>query len=337
MTTKGHQSQQLLSTIQIVMKNELENKLSMYEAVSELLKQQQNVIANLPALNNVVIDFNNKLNLLHTAARNQMKTSKGITLDKQKAKNALVEKMVIISKGTIAYLSSTDNNASENLVKLSASSIERERDTLIAERCRLALIEIETQLPNLSDYGIEQVDIDEANDLILQYEALVAAPRNAVVARKNATEAIETIVAQIDALLTKQIDGLLAVVGKDNKEVSNLYSKARKIVNYHGSSTKLMGVVLNARGKGVQNARIEAYLGDDEVEANKIETTTDKFGKFSFEGIEAGSYEVKVYVNDVLQGIEKSDIRRGRITRVRFGMEPPPSLNDIGEAGANAV
>lgn len=296
----------------------------MYETVSDLLKKKQSAINSLPALSALVDEYTSKIEALQLEVQKQMRTSIGATLDKEKAKEDLIEKMLKISKGTSAYLATVENNSAYELVQVSYSALKKERDTLLAERCRVIREEVIQFINQLTDYGIEQIDIDELDALILEYEQVATTPRNTIVARKQAIERIEIICHDIDELLAKKMDSLISILADNHDEVKGLYTNARKIVNYHNRGTKLVGTVTNARGRGVQNARIEAYLGDDTLPENKIETTTDRFGKFTFEGIEAGSYEVKVFVNDVLQTIEKPDVRRGAQTAITVKVEYPP-------------
>jgi hypothetical protein len=58
---------------------------------------------------------------------------------------------------------------------------------------------------------------------------------------------------------------------------------------------RIFGVVLFTSGDRISNANVTVLQGDKEIAAQR----TDKDGKFSFEGLMAGNYEMRVRVEGV--------------------------------------
>ena len=208
----------------------------MYKAVKDVLASNQSVWTGIPAFVTVHGSFINKLTALETSAFNQNLSMIGVSAAKNAKRQEVVDKTYAISSGIVAF-AVLNNNA-----KLIDRMTITKSDMLYASKTRLLLLvdrviakasEFESQI---DEFGVDQQSITELQTLRDELEAMLNAPRNAILDRKGYTQQIKALRKELDMILYLQLDKLMQVLSAEHPDLFTAYNNARVIVDLKNGS-----------------------------------------------------------------------------------------------------
>lgn len=212
------------------MNDRQENKLSMYYGVQKVLTDHQAKWTPLVAYAQGVSRFNSYVQDIKSHHQVQQTSTTGTAEDKSAVRTACEAKAIVVAKAVYAYASDGSNNSLKQRVNYSASDLRNARDTVSRDICQVIYEEADKVLANLSNYGIVQADLNDLQQKIDDYAALIPAPKLAKDAGAIATTNLDLLFKQADDVLSEVLDQLMAKFNITEPEFYQAYFRSRKVV-----------------------------------------------------------------------------------------------------------
>lgn len=220
------------------MNKNTKNKIAMYKAVKSVIDANQTAWNALPAFGTVYTAFIETLTALEQSAYDQSLATLGVKAEKNVKREELALKTYAISSGIVAF-AVLNNDASlidqMNIGKWELKNAGKTRLLQLVDR----VIAKGTAFGNqLSDFGIDSTAMAELQSLRNETEALLDAPRNAIVERRLHTQQINSLRKELDQILYLQLDKLMVVLKAEHPTFFQSYRNARVVVDLKGRKTR---------------------------------------------------------------------------------------------------
>lgn len=210
------------------------NKLKMYKAVEAICTAYQAAWSNLPAFASRYTQFSAHLHDLEQAAYRQDIAMAGVAASRDQLLDATIELAEIIANALRSYAAATHNALLEGQLDFPKSEFRTAGQQLILQRIDRVLASGNDHLSALGDYGIVQSDLDNLAALRQQLGETIGTPRNAIIDRKQETQAIADLIDALDDVLRDHLDRLVEVLKPAHPDFYGRYKTARIIVDYKG-------------------------------------------------------------------------------------------------------
>jgi len=213
------------------MTNKQENKNSMYQAVIRKCQKFESLWIDIPAFEPALNEFKAAFTAIQTANEHQMVRITGIAEAKQKEEDEMIAKTLELSSAVFAYASITNNFELKRMVDFSPSSLKRMSDTELKSMCKLVSKAAISVAKALENYGISATDIEDLDKEIMDYENMIAEPREAVTTRAKATAQLAELFPIADTILKEQLDKLMMIFKAKHPDFYTEYFNSRKIID----------------------------------------------------------------------------------------------------------
>lgn len=213
------------------MTDKQENKRSMYFAVQKVCNVNNSIWSGLPAFVDAFGSFENTNSEIDTQRQIQEGKTTGITENKQKEEDEMIQISLEIAAAVYAYASKISDNELRDKVSYSPSDLRNSRDTILKDICQVIHDEANNVISNLADYGKTPADLTQQQKEIDDYVAILAKPRTAIGTRATATSKLVELFQQGDGLLKNQLDKLMLNYQTSEPKFYNKYQNARIIVD----------------------------------------------------------------------------------------------------------
>ncbi len=220
------------------MNQHAKNKLKMYQTVQAICTQNQAVWVNLPAFGTAFAQFSTHITELEQLGYNQNVSTIGVTASKNQLLDETTLLAELITNALRAYASSIHDAKLTEQVHISKWDFKRGGSQQLLQLVD-RIVEIATiNISALSDFGIQQEQLDTFSNLRLQLGDTINSPRTSIVERKSQTTEIAHLIKSIDNLLINQLDNLVNVLKGNNPQFHQKYHSARIIVDYKGKTNE---------------------------------------------------------------------------------------------------
>lgn len=265
-----------------------EAKLTMSRTTEQILDDNANIVAAVPALVSLIILFKGVIvSILNTAQLADVNLT-GIAQDKGSAKSHLAFTASDFADIIGSFASATKNATLKQEINYSHSKLLRMRDEALAPVCRIIHDRAEENLDALRDYGITPQKLTAFDTAINDYAAKTPKTRTAIVNRQAQNANLRELFKQLDDILKNQMDGLMKNFRSTHPDLYNAYLAAREIIDSHTTVTQLKGSVIDiADEKPLKGAIVTI------VELNKSKTTNLN-GEYLFKPAEHGTFTLKI-------------------------------------------
>ena len=186
-----------------------DNKRSMYIAVQRVCNSNNSIWSGLPAFVNAFGDFETTVANIDAQRQVQEGKTTGITENKQKEEDEMIQITLEIGSAVYAYASINGNNELREKVNYSPSYLRGSRDNILKDICQVIHDEANKVITNLADYGKTSTDITQLQKEIDDYAAILAKPRTAIGTRATATSHLVELFDQGDDILKSRLDKLM--------------------------------------------------------------------------------------------------------------------------------
>ena len=157
--------------------------------------------------------------------------SKSVTADKAMVLNNLIEKVLVLSGVMQAYAAFTDNTVLADKVKLVKSDITKVKETDVEAIITPVLTEARKEIDNLTDYGISEALITEAETSLDDYKVLIGQPRTIRNKAFAAMNLLDELFDAANAIIKNKLDKLMIRFKYTHTEFYSEYERARTIVD----------------------------------------------------------------------------------------------------------
>lgn len=205
--------------------------------VQKFLNDFRDKWSNVPAIVNAYKRFENLISAIDTQRQIQEGKTTGITENKQKEEDEMVQTTIEIGAAVYAYADVIGDSKLKSNVDYSPTALKTARDTDLRVMCQSVHDAAESVISKLEDYGTTQEDLEKLQQNIDNFSAIIAESRNAINTRAIATSKIAELLKETDDLLNNQLDKLVTTFQSKEPRFYNSYFKARQIINM-GSRTK---------------------------------------------------------------------------------------------------
>lgn len=219
------------------MTTDQENTLSMFLSVKELINLRDSSHSDNQPFTESFNNFQQMITGIQALANIQLLDSKGETKSKVNKELVLVKMAIQLSKATTAYANKTGNIVLEQTVHFTKSDLEKSRDTILVEKCRIIKEKTQEHLGNLADYGITDSTMTTFQTYLDDYENSLPKPKSAIAMRKSATDLLPVKIKEALKILTGQLDNLIYKYQDSDEALFNEYNNVRKKYNV-GSGSK---------------------------------------------------------------------------------------------------
>jgi hypothetical protein len=211
------------------MNKELENKLTMYEAVSTLLGNNESIVTTVPAFVALKNDFTARVQEIHRKAIAKRDATAGKTETKQEAKDSLVSALMAIAAPMYTYARKVKNNEVKDIADVRQSKLEKLRDTELVSRATSIHTQANTIGAALEPYGVTIAMITDLDTKINNFNAALGERESGMAIRSGATTALIDLFNAADELLNEDMDRLIETLRVSNTDFYNEYFAARVI------------------------------------------------------------------------------------------------------------
>lgn len=213
------------------MNNIQENKLSMYLVVDSVCDKYSAVWSSLAPFKAAFELFNESCEKIQELAREQENSSASVTKEKAQCRFKGADLANQIASVLKAHASVMSDLALAGKVDYTRSDFIRVRDVRCVELMQIVHDTAVSKASDLESYGIDADKIGELATEIARYRDLLAAPQEAIAARKVATEEMVAVFGSADKILNERLDNLIVLFKASSPEFVSEYQNARNIID----------------------------------------------------------------------------------------------------------
>lgn len=278
------------------MKKHLEDKLSMALATEQVMNDNTALWNGIPAMVTAMTTLGTKIASIHGVRNVQEQDIRGVALDKEAKKRDAIEKAMIVIGGLKALAIAINDNTLLKKIDYSTSELERARDTILADMLKIVRDEANNNIGSLPPYNVTSTEVNALSTAIASYEVMIPKTRVALNVRKNATEALELLMQELDAPL-KIMDGLIDTLQLTQPAFSETYNNARIIVDSSSGGRGVRGIVRDKiTGAPLEGVLITINAPQHRSRINArsatrtMTTSTNSDGHYEMRRLSAGEY-----------------------------------------------
>ena len=212
------------------MNDRQENRYSMMNGVEGLLNENKSLWESNTVLTTSVSNFSSHLQEVRDLEAIQINSIKLGDL-KQKEEDEMINDAVLLASTLFAYASIIGNDELKGQAKHSPSSLKRNRDTILLEKCRQIHVLVSQYLDDLAPYGVTQAMLDNFEKETDDYESIISRPSQNAKTRGMASRLIDDKLDAANQLLLDQIDNLMEMYKLSSEVFYNQYKAVRVIAD----------------------------------------------------------------------------------------------------------
>jgi hypothetical protein len=206
----------------------------MYKAVKSTISGNQESWSALPAFATAYAAFSEKLAQLISLGKSQSFSTEGIYSKKRAVRRKLTIEILKLAQGLRAMTMDKGLIILRQRLNVNRTTLELKSEIKAMEIVEFVLESANEFANDLEDYGISEARIQAAEALRDEFKALMAAPRDAIVKRKEITRSINRLATELDSLLKDKLDTLVNLMEDTHRTFHGNYMDARIVVDYGG-------------------------------------------------------------------------------------------------------
>lgn len=268
------------------MNKHIQARLNMNYTLRLILREHKTLISKLPALTKMVEELDQNVKEMEQAIMVVTASTKGIT---ELKKNARLE-LAALTAGCSGILKSwaTGNDLFELKKKMSISpSLLRVMGAgNLLNYARLVMQQLKENQPSLTEYEVTATLIEEYDTAINALAAAIAAPKQAMSAKKAMKERLHTLVKANRVLINERITPVILLLKLKEPAFYMAFRECCNIRAPYTRHTRAEGVITDQQtGEGLAGVVVKSTDTDHT-------TTTDRNGKYKLYLPGKGSYAI---------------------------------------------
>jgi hypothetical protein len=273
----------------------IENHLNMFRVVLLVCLDSTGVLQLLTSIWELVQKFQENVAQFESLIQQRLLIMTGLSKDKKATKLMLASLAYRIGSALYSYAEGVEDYLLQDKVQYSESVLGVMRDNNFINTCRNYLELANTNLSNISGYGIDATVITTFEQGISLYVDRSPLPAKAIEHGARLTQDIKALDKEITRILKKRLDKAIATIKQDHPDIAGDYNNSRKVFDIGGRRSVKPEDPNALAYMEVNIADTEANpIEDAEVELkNENRTylvTTDEDGDALHEGIVSGTY-----------------------------------------------
>nr|WP_243697443.1 hypothetical protein [Flaviaesturariibacter aridisoli] len=200
-------------------------RLNMFDGMILLFDANRALIARIPAFQSGSERFQRTVAELKLAAEEEKAQSGGVTEAKKLQKAAVAADVATLAGAAFSFANDNGRPELAGEMKYSERDLQRLKDQDFLFTGRRLLRGVRAELAHLADYAVTEAMLDDADAAITAYEKGAPAPRKVIVHRSDASDRVEELDAQANAILKLTLDKLVKQYSKTDPDFVNQYKK----------------------------------------------------------------------------------------------------------------
>jgi hypothetical protein len=293
------------------MKNRQVNFMAMCQRVSGLMNKYTDLFQEFSVFSSLQNSFDSNLSEMQRLGELQTTIITGYRIKKANLKLNLARNTMQLSCSAEAYaLTATDfvlqkkiHRAETHLLKLS--------DVNFMTSCGIVYQAARQYREVLDAYGVNEESLSNLKTAMDDYRAVMDAPKEAIIARKQLTHELDEQIAGQRVILDK-LDSLIGITLAEKPAILAEYWHTRKVLYRSRALVARCRVTDAVTGKGVEAADITFALN----EVIMLQKSTYKAGGANIKSLKEGTYTVTVarpcYISQTLM----VTVTKDKLTRI---------------------
>jgi hypothetical protein len=212
-----------------------DNKLTMYQMVERYLLDRAAVVSALPNYTLSFTAFQACIRQINAHKQVQETNKGGLAEQKQQRKEQLVSVALDVTSKLKAYATFTGQTVLLREIDYAPSDLRQTGAGVLIDRARIILQRAQEHLKPLAEYRVTKELLNEFRQAITTFDGSVNEPRLGTVARKEATDALQSCFREADLLLRERLDLIVDMVRANEPAFFAGYQNARVLVERKGS------------------------------------------------------------------------------------------------------
>ncbi len=204
----------------------LENKLTMFEAVDSVLKENSAKYATLAALAEAATSFDGLVVQIRSKSTEVITATAGKSQGKWDAEDLLLDTLVPVAAALSAYATKTGDTAMKDTCTISETKLRRMRDTDLVARAT-AIHQHGTAGEGLAAYGVTTEMLAALKQRIDAFNRSIGERESSVAQRMGARLSLSNLYDKADSMLTDEIDNMIEMLKGTETQFYNEYFAAR--------------------------------------------------------------------------------------------------------------
>ncbi len=210
----------------------LENKLMMLNIVLSFLKQNRSLWEASPVIVELISNMENLISEIESLRLLTESNLTGITAEKNKQQEELIDKAYELSSVLYAMASLADNKVLKAKVDYTESELQNIRGGDLLATCTAVVAIVKENLTALERFEITEDDASDLENLIASFAENIPAYRVSVTERKAANKKMKELFLKANNLLNEQVDRMIVRYKNTSPNAYAAYTNARSIVHY---------------------------------------------------------------------------------------------------------
>ncbi|MBI5471593.1 MAG: hypothetical protein HY961_04535 [Ignavibacteriae bacterium] len=206
-----------------------ENKLTMYEAVAEVLRKHQATVNLVKTFTTAQTDFDVLLEKIRATRRGTKEAAAGKSQSKEQAREMLVLLALKVASALGSFASRTGDQELLALADVKESDFQRARDTGVASIATTIHTRSQEKVDKLADYGVTQAVLDNLSTRIADYMLTISRREAGMAEQVASTAALADLFVQADSFLKTELDRFAQILRDADDAFYREYFAARVI------------------------------------------------------------------------------------------------------------
>ncbi len=206
-----------------------ENKLTMYEGVLSLLRENEAKIQSIAKFKDAVAEFDTVIGMLKSKSIEVKKATAGKTASKHSAEDGLVECLLTVCPALYLYGADQNNPEIKERVDITESSLRKMRDTELGLYGTEIADMAEAHSKNAEPFGLTPEKITEIKAKAKAYSDSIGSRESSVSGRIGSHSSMNSLFGRADVLLNEDMDRYMEQFRPLDTEFYDKYFAARVI------------------------------------------------------------------------------------------------------------
>ncbi len=264
--------------------------------------------------------FTQKVQLIQSFSKMQTAEIIGTTSAKNEKKKELISLILFFEQRLKSFASANNNIGLYDSLGFNSTRLKYMHDSNLPVVAGTLIQLADEYYDPLTSYGITGEWLTNFKNIAENFSSELLKPRNAIMQKKLATEALSALFKEADTILRDRLDNDIIVFKADNPDFFNQYFMARIIADKgHRRITVKGSAIIEGSSEPVKNASfLFTKTGENMVIIEK--KTSDK-GHFLVRSLPDGDYLVKVSKVGFKEQTVKITIANGEMVNLNVKME----------------
>lgn len=291
-----------------------ENQLSMYYVLQTLCDTHTAIWQNDKPFQRAYEEFLTKLPQIAQYRDRQNQNIGGLTKNKSSRRETLIDQAYFVANRMQSYATVVQNNELLGKINHSRTNFVKYRDTDLVGLCNIVLEQAQIHLGELAEYSVSADTLSNLQAAIQAYQDEIGKPRASQSSTKSATETLQKLFLETNALLTERLDKDIEVFRLTQPDFYAQYLNARRIVQTATNKLSLyVSVIDTTTQQPIPNVKV-TFTG-----YNTLKKTSPK-GAFQVQNLTPGTYEMTLEKLGYATVTQSFHIVDGETTKVRVEM-----------------